>query len=114
MASPSNRSRFRLSPSSLLIGILIPIIAALIPYTIKLVFPEHQLEYEITGPITASQISAMGLLINNKGEKTEKNIKIWIESDFVRKDINPKDLIIESKSKYSVVKVKKLLYNFIR
>jgi hypothetical protein len=106
MTLPNNKKSFRISVLSIWIGILIPIFAALIPLGIKYFLPEHRLEYEVTGPIVINDISAMGITIFNKGEKTEKNVKIWIDimkfPKINKEKTNLKDFIVDSKAKYSV------------
>jgi hypothetical protein len=106
MTTSTKRQGFRISILSIWIGILIPIVAASIPYALKYIFPEHRLEYEMTGPIIVDRLSTIGIIVCNKGEKTEKNINIWIDTMKLPKiskgNENLKDIIIDSKSKYSV------------
>lgn len=103
------KTKFRFSIISLWIGILIPIIAALIPYTLKYIAPEHKLDYQLVGPIIIDRTTAIKLIIKNKGEKTEKNVHIRIKGDqlpalFNRGHslkVSASDIKVESEAKYS-------------
>jgi len=77
----SERQKFKLSVLSLWVGILIPILVAIIPIAIKYVIPEHKLEYAVVGPIQVDETSAIQIEITNRGEKAEKNVRVWIRVD---------------------------------
>lgn len=75
------KQQIRLSVLSLWVGILIPIVAVLIPLAVRYLSPEHKLEYEVTGPIQVEGLTALRVEIRNQGEKVEKNVKTWIKVD---------------------------------
>jgi len=75
------KQQLRLSVLSLWVGILIPIVAALIPVAFEYLMPEHKLEYELLGPIEVKRNTALRVEIRNKGEKVEKNLRVWIRAD---------------------------------
>jgi hypothetical protein len=77
----SEKRQFRLSIISLWVGILIPITAAVIPYVYKRVWPEHDLVYEIVGPISVKGTKVFALKVKNQGERVKKNVKVWIKSE---------------------------------
>lgn len=77
----TEKRQFRLSIISVWVGILIPIVAAVIPFTYKSFWPEHDLVYEIVGPISVKGTKAFSLKIKNQGEKLEKNVKVWVKAE---------------------------------
>lgn len=77
--SAKRQSRFLIL--SLWVGILIPIVAALIPFGYRRLVPEHDLVYELTGPISVKGTEALSLTIRNQGERLEKNVRIWARAD---------------------------------
>ncbi|HXM81716.1 MAG TPA: hypothetical protein VN929_07290 [Burkholderiales bacterium] len=69
-----------LSPSTVLvlcIGILVPIVAALIPAAIRH-FTSHDFRYSITGPITVANRMAFAVTVRNRGRVVEKNVEVWL------------------------------------
>lgn len=90
--------QIKFSIISIWIGLLIPIVAALIPYGYKYLSPEHDLVYELVGPITVKGNKALNIKITNRGEKSEKNVRVWlkvaqpfIDFDSIIKHEKPKD-----------------------
>lgn len=82
MNSPedSRRGNGWLSPSTVLIlcfGILVPIMAALIPVAARWL-EVHDFRYSISGPVTVGQRIALAVTVTNRGRRTEKNVEIWI------------------------------------
>jgi hypothetical protein len=69
-----------LSPSTVLVlcvGILVPIVAALIPVAIRQ-FASHDFRYSITGPITVANRTAFAINVRNRGRVVEKNVEVWL------------------------------------
>lgn len=112
----AERKEVRLSIISIWVGILIPIVAAIIPFALGRLSPEHKLEFSLVGPISAKDVQAAEIAIVNNGGKLEKGVKIWIKAfpvfelpDSLRpkgdKKKNPVDLLtVESKSNIAVTK----------
>lgn len=73
--------QIKLSIISIWIGVLIPIIAAIIPYGYKYFSPEHDLIFELVGPISVKGTKSVSIKVTNRGEKVEKDVKIWIKSE---------------------------------
>lgn len=108
--------QIRISIISVWVGILIPIVAVLIPIAINHVLPEHKLEYSVVGPISAKGTQALSITITNHGGKLAKGVKIWLHHypiselpDVLRakgeKKKDPVDfLAVESKTNLSVSK----------
>lgn len=63
------------------IGMLIPILVALIPYGHQFLFPEHDLNYSILSKTKVNDFSAVSIKLQNDGEKAEKNIEIIIKKN---------------------------------
>lgn len=76
-----NKQQLRISIISIWIGVLIPIVAALIPYAYRYIFPEQDLSYELIGPVTVKKTQSISVKIKNKGEKVEKNLEIWLKTN---------------------------------
>lgn len=71
----SEKKQFQLSVMSLWVGILIPILAAIIPFGMKYISPAHRLEYMIVGPISVK--------IQNGGERLEKNVRLSLKISYL-------------------------------
>lgn len=103
-------ARSRLNIFSIWVGILIPILAALIPYGIKKIIPEHRLEYEITGPIVVDKVSMLAVKLKNSGEKTERNVQVFLKPNVFpilfnqKQDISIPDITVDPKDKYKIIK----------
>lgn len=76
----SEQRQIRLSIISVWVGILIPIIAALIPFGLSYFSPEYRLEFQLVGPISAKGTQALQLVVGNNGGKVEKNVTVWLKS----------------------------------
>ncbi len=68
---------------SLWVGILIPILAAIIPLGMKYISPEHKLDYTITGPISVKGIKSLSVKIQNGGERLEKNVRLMLKGSYL-------------------------------
>ncbi len=79
----SDQKQFRLSVLSLWVGILIPILAAIIPFGAKYVFPEHRLEYSLIGPISVKGTKSVSVKVRNGGEKLEKNVRLLLKGSYL-------------------------------
>ena len=64
--------------SFLLAGILIPLVAASLPWVLENLFPRASLSYSIQGPITSENTAAFEIRIKNDGRSTEENIEVWV------------------------------------
>jgi hypothetical protein len=87
-----SNQKFRLSVMSLWVGILIPIIAAVIPYIVKSFLPETRLEYTITGQVSVKGTNSIGVRIQNGGERLEKNVRLAFNASDLWK-LNGKDAV---------------------
>lgn len=105
MAEPR---QLRISVITLWVGILIPIVAALIPFGIKYVLPEHHLEYSIAGPISVKGNKALQIKIQNGGEKLEKNVRISLKVSYLWRLEDKKDptkaLTVDTQANHTVKK----------
>lgn len=69
-----------LSPGTVLVlcfGILVPIVAALIPVA-RGWLRAHDFRYSVSGPVTVGQRIAFAVTVTNRGRRAEKNVEIWI------------------------------------
>jgi len=88
----SEKKQFQLSVMSLWVGILIPILAAFIPFGMKYISPEHRLEYTIVGPIAVKGTKSISVKIQNGGERLEKNVRLALRISYLgRLDANNED-----------------------
>jgi len=62
----------------LVLGVMIPLLAAVMPWLMDRVFPNNSLIYTFRGPISAEKFIALELIIENSGRKAEKNIEAFI------------------------------------
>lgn len=76
----TDRRQFSLNVMTLWVGILIPILAALIPFGISKLTPEQELVFQITGPIAANRLEALEVTLTNSGSKPTKGVKVYIKS----------------------------------
>ena len=92
------------------VGILIPIVAALIPYALSYVQPESKLSFRLIGPVRVKENHAFSVNISNDGKRLEKNVKVWLKAAPIpifreERPRKPEELLsIESKAQYSVKK----------
>lgn len=62
----------------LLIGILIPLVAASVPWLLEKFSLPHDLQYSYEGPIVTKEGFAYTVTIENHGTQTEENVEIWL------------------------------------
>lgn len=74
-----NISSSKISIISIWVGILIPIIAASIPYTIPLIFPENSLSFKVSDLINIKGGDIFTITIRNDGKELEKNVTLSIK-----------------------------------
>lgn len=74
---PDSASRWKLI-SFLLAGVLIPIMASLLPWIAEHWVPENRLTYSIAGPISAPNAGSFSLEVRNSGRSPQSNLEIWI------------------------------------
>jgi hypothetical protein len=89
------------------IGILVPIIAALVPYAYKYCFPEHELNYSILSSTQVKEFKSVSLQLVNNGENVEKHVTVLIQkSEFTTPEkygyLDNFLLDIEPKLKYNL------------
>jgi hypothetical protein len=63
------------------IGILIPLLAALIPYGYKYLFPEYNLTFTLDSHVQVRNFNALQLTVANNGEKLEKNVEVILKKN---------------------------------
>ncbi|KHG34759.1 hypothetical protein [Sulfurospirillum sp. MES] len=64
--------------SGIIIGILIPLLASVMPWLINRIFPDNALIYSFQGPISVKNSLSLEFLIENRGNKAEEKIEAWI------------------------------------
>ncbi|MBB1287665.1 hypothetical protein H5085_02465 [Pseudoalteromonas sp. SR43-6] len=64
--------------SFLLIGILIPLTAALTPWLLEQISPKNNLSFKYVEPISTDTSLALSVTILNAGSDTQKNIEVWL------------------------------------
>lgn len=74
------KREFRLNILSIWVGILIPILAAVVPFAISKFAPDQGIQYSITGPISVKRTEAVEVAVKNKGSKPARGVQIWIKS----------------------------------
>ena len=62
----------------LLLGMLIPMLAAAIPWFLDRASAKHDLEYTYAGPIVTKNGFAYNVTVQNNGSKPEEDVKVWI------------------------------------
>lgn len=88
MSSPEENRRGNgwLSPGTVLVlcfGILVPIVAALVPVA-RGWLRAHDFRYSVSGPVTVGQRIAFAITVTNRGRQAEKNVEIWIPAGAAR------------------------------
>ena len=73
----NSNSNWKLA-SFLLIGILIPLLAASIPWLLDNVLPKHSLSYQYIEPIELEKATAVSVTVTNEGRETQNDIEIWL------------------------------------
>lgn len=83
------KRELRLSILSIWVGILIPILAAVIPFAISKFAPDQELKYSLVGPITVKRVEAVEITVKNNGSKPARAVQIWLKSspEFVLPEI---------------------------
>ena len=61
-------------------GIMVPILAAAVPFFLNTLSPEHSLEYTYDGPIVVEKSSTFRINVYNEGNRPEENVHIWLPS----------------------------------
>jgi len=79
---PAPKTKVGVNILLVIAGILIPIIAALIPYIIDMSRSVSDLEYDVEGPIEVADNYAFVITIENTGWEVEKGIEIWLPRKF--------------------------------
>lgn len=64
--------------SILLVGIMIPLLAAAVPWLLDRALKAHDLEYTYSGPVMTKGGFAYSLIIRNNGEQPEQNVQLWL------------------------------------
>jgi hypothetical protein len=83
MPQEGRRDRSWLSPHTVLIlcfGILVPIVAALVPL-VRGLLKAHDFRYSISGPISVGKHIAFAITVMNRGRETENDVQVWIPYD---------------------------------
>lgn len=73
----SSASKWKLL-SFLLAGVLIPIVASLLPWAIENWIPRHSLTFSFVGPIQGDDAVALELRIKNEGKEPQRNLEVWV------------------------------------
>ena len=83
------KRELRLSILSIWVGILIPILAAVIPFAISKFAPDQELKFSLVGPITVKRVEAVEVTVKNNGSKPARAVQIWLKSspEFVLPEI---------------------------
>lgn len=66
------------------LGIMIPLLAAVMPWLMDRIFPQNSLTYTFQGPISAEKFIALELFIENNGTKAEQNIEAFIPAKIIK------------------------------
>lgn len=64
--------------SILLLGILIPLLAAAVPWLLDRVSKAHDLEYTYSGPVVTKGGFAYSLFVRNNGQQPEQDVQLWL------------------------------------
>jgi hypothetical protein len=78
--NPTDTSRWKLV-SFLLAGVLIPIVVALIPWTLDHWTAQNALQYSVVGPLTANKATAVSVKVSNVGTESQHNVQVWLPLD---------------------------------
>ena len=104
-----NMRKTKLDILSILIGVLMPLIAALVPSALKIMVPDHKFEYTMSEPIIADGATAVKFVIRNTGTVVEKNVNVIIKRVFINqpesyfsKKSNAEPMHVSSETKCSV------------
>ena len=75
--SDSSTSQWKIV-NILLLGVLIPLVAAAVPWVLERVSLPHDLQYTFSGPVVTKQGFAYALEVENKGKQPEDDLEIWL------------------------------------
>ena len=64
--------------SFLLAGVLIPIVASILPWVVENWIPKNNLVYSYVGPIQGGDAVAFELRVENAGTEVQSNVEIWV------------------------------------
>ncbi|HAS6972267.1 TPA: hypothetical protein I7284_23855 [Vibrio parahaemolyticus] len=73
----NSNSNWKLA-SFLLIGVLIPLLAASIPWLLDYALPQNSLSYQYIEPIELEEATAVSVTVTNEGRETQHDIEIWL------------------------------------
>ncbi|HYE35549.1 hypothetical protein [Methylocaldum sp.] len=62
----------------LLIGVLIPLVAAAVPWLLERISLPHDLQYTFSGPVTTKAGFAYSVVVDNKGKQPENDLEVWL------------------------------------
>jgi hypothetical protein len=93
--SPGVQSKLLL----VVIGIVIPLVAASVPFIIELVSPKSSLVFEAVGPIQIDEAKAFSISVRNEGKTPERNVEVWLPGKLEKgkyridssQPVNPRD-----------------------
>ena len=69
--------------SFLLVGILIPLTAAALPWLLDRMSPESGITFSVSGPIEGDDALAYSVTIRNEGRDPQHNIEAWLPTQFL-------------------------------
>ncbi|MFN4042672.1 hypothetical protein [Limnobacter sp.] len=76
----TEKREVRLSILSIWVGILIPILAAVIPFLIQELSPEQELQFSVVGPVSVNRAEAVEIEMKNNGSKPARGVQVWLKS----------------------------------
>jgi len=62
----------------IVIGIIIPLVAAGVPFFIEFFSPKSSLVFEAVGPLQVDNTKTFSIFIRNEGKAAERNVEIWL------------------------------------
>ncbi len=89
-------------------GIVIPIIAVLIPYLISFFTQSSGLTYNYKGIVEVNDTKAFEVTINNDGNLAEKNVEIWLTDELPSEGVEIEsdvDFVVRTEQGKSVVSI---------
>ncbi len=64
--------------SWILVGVMVPLVAAAMPWLIETIVPSKELLFTFQGPIESSEAIALSIVVQNNGKELEEDIEVWI------------------------------------
>lgn len=64
--------------NALLLGVLIPLAAATVPWLLERSTLPHDLQYKFSGPVSTKEGFAYLVALANEGRLTEENLEVWL------------------------------------